>query len=45
MINFKGLPGAKIEKELNSLPLVKNKKIYVATNKIVGALMLFLING
>ena len=29
MIIFKGVPGAKIEKELNSLPLVKNKKIYV----------------
>ena len=29
MIIFKGVPGAKIEKELNSLPLIINKKIYV----------------
>ena len=29
MIIFKGVPGAKIEKKLNSLPLVINKKIYV----------------
>ena len=28
MIILKGVPEEKIEKELNSLPLVKNKKIY-----------------
>ena len=33
MIIFKGVPGAKIEKELNSLPLVKNKKIYVCCQR------------
>ena len=33
LIIFKGVPGAKIEKELNKLQLVKDKKIFVLCQK------------